>query len=179
MKKALLIICCFLPLTVFSQRLFKTPDGVTATDFLNLVEYSQGKYKLLISQRFVKEGDAYYLELRMLNKKGGEPGFLKGGRLHFYMMFHKGEVDVQCTEVKDLNNEGQKYYARYPLTEKDIDMFIQNKFTNFILETAVTTIDAEGDNRVNYDIRSAAAAIITGRDIRGEKIIPETRALPN
>lgn len=177
MKKTLIsFIFLFLPVLAFSQRLFIAADGTTATDFRRIIGHRDKQGTRIFDQRFVKKNGTYYLQIRTYNRFGEDKMLKEGAILQIHMMYHKGVVDVKCNKVSTFDDK--KYYADYPITEQQIDLIIQNKYVNVVVETTVDTIDVEGNNEFNYDLRSAASAILTGRDVEGRKVKPEERELP-
>ena len=97
-------------------------------------------------------------------------------KIHFIM--HKGTLTSTCINTSNESYklhamgsvQGKFMFAEYYLTPAQIDSIIQNKVRNIELFASKLMIDAEMENEWNYDFRSAAAAIISGRDINDRKI---------
>lgn len=176
MKRVLLMILFSLPIVCSAQRLFRDTSGTMATDFLNIIGHRDEHGTRIVDHRFMKKGNDYILQLKLTNRHGDAPCLKEGGKVTFNLMFHKGAVTLTCNHVNTIKDE--RCYADYPITESQLDMIIQNKYVNVVLETMVDTIDFESTGRFNYDLRSAASIIVSGRDIHGDKVKVEERTLP-
>jgi hypothetical protein len=172
MTRLLLAVILLLPALCNAQDLLKHPDGTLNTDWRRLFGHRDDYGTRIVDQRFVKRNDSLFLEIRTNNRFGDDVVIKQGSEISFELIMHKGQVKSRATNIRTLPYGKKNFYylAEYPFTQTELDKLIQNKFGYIDLETSFDKIHIRANNESIYDVRSAASAIVTGRDINDDDI---------
>lgn len=176
--KVLLLLAFLFPFASDAQDLIQSPDNVLTTNWRRLYDIKDGNGKWVANQRFIKRNDSFFVEIKAYERYGKDLIIAKGDSLKIHFIMHKGTITASCINTSKesyklhtwSSEQGRFMFALYYLTPAQIDSIIQNKVRNIELFASNLMIDAEMENEWNYDFRSAAAAIISGRDINDRKI---------
>lgn len=167
-----------LPYVAKSQDLFSHPDGTITTNQEKLFAKKDKIGTRVADQRFIKRNDSIFIELEVREQYADMVNIKEGYNLIFYFQMHKGQVKTKANKINITWHPHKPFSSKkishtvveYFLSEAQVDSIIQNKSRNITMQTTVDVLDVDIENEWNYNLRSAASAIISGRDIHDDKI---------
>lgn len=176
--KVLLLLIFLFPIAADAQDLILSKENVLTTNWRRLYDIKDENGKWVANQRFIKRNDSFFVEIKAYERYGKDLIISNGDSIKIHFIMHKGTLTSTCINTSKESyklhamgsEQGKFMFAEYYLTPAQIDSIIQNKVRNIELFASKLMIDAEMENEWNYDFRSAAAAIISGRDINDRKI---------
>jgi|GEM_PF-3734508 len=178
MKYILVVIALIcLSWNLNAQDLIMSNDNILTTDWRRLYGTRDKDGTWMANQRFIKRNDSFFIEIKAYERFGEQVISKEGDNMQFHFQMHKGTITAKCTKSTTTwhkynaisSKESSFTFLEYHLLPRQVDSIIQNKVRNINI-SAKHPIAAEIENEWNYDLRSAAAAIISGRDIRDNKI---------
>jgi hypothetical protein len=188
MRALLLTLFMFVLLTASyatkAQKLFLINKTLLRTNWRELLDVRTGNGVVKAFHRFGKDDEGYYLELKVFRDPGHKPilskapelinvYFTKEDKVQFTLLMNKGIVILPVRDTNIIHLPDSKVdcsYVRFAATEAQLNDLIQNKSVNLMFTGSGEKVEKEMRDDLNFDIRSAASAILIQRDIRGEKL---------
>jgi hypothetical protein len=177
--------------TTKAQKLFLINKSRLQTNWHGLLEERGEDGVIKGRYRFCKDDKGYYFELAIFRHPGKRQPFEKKrervgiyftpeDKIQFTLLMNKGIVSLPVRDTTMIHSENSGIdfgYIRFAATEPQLNDIIQNKSVNITFTASGEKVEKELNDDINFDLRSAASAIVTQRDIRGEKLRTYERTL--